>query len=629
MFDTKEPLLSQLLDEVRDGEIQLPDFQRGWIWDDNRIRDLLLSVARGFPIGAILRLESGSSLRFKARPVEGADVMDIEPESYLLDGQQRVTSLFQALKYPGPVDTHDARRRRIKRWYYIDMIKAVDSRADDEFVFSISETKEETSDFGRTVERNLSSRDLEYQQHMFPTERLLDSDDWLLGYVLHWEKSECRHPRESAAGFFAQFKEAVVKNVQEYRLPVIDLDKQLPREAVCLVFEKVNTGGVPLNVFELLTATLAAEGFDLRADWARRRDTIRQFGSVLHGVQSDQFLQVVALLSTYENRQRAIENGIGDETSVPSIACGKREILRLDRSEYEKWATIATSGFIKAGSFLHRQCVFRYWDIPYRTQIVPLAVLYASMGNEIEPADAQRRLEKWFWSGVFGEVYGGATEAQFARDVQHVPKFVREGGSLQILDEASFVPDRLLSLRTRNSAAYKGIHALLLKRGATDWMTDVDISVATFEEQNIDVHHIFPRSWCENRSAQLLGTKVPRRVYNSTINKTPLSARTNRMLGGRAPSRYIPSLQERFEDVETAIGRHGIDVDTLKSDDFASFFVERGKALMHLISDAMGKELPDGEDVFRNALESAHLRIETDEYDDDEEEETFIPIAAG
>ena len=627
MFQTHQSQLNDLLSEIDSLKIQLPDFQRGWIWDDHRIRDLLQSVARRFPIGAILRLDSGSSLRFKARPIEGARPDDIEPDSYLLDGQQRMTSLYQALKFRGPVDTRDIRRKRVKRWYYVDMVKSTQDITDDNFVFSIPDTKKETADFGRVVTLDLSTRELEFEKHMFPTERLLDADDWLLGYVMYWEQSGRTHEHGSAANFYGKFRDAVVRNFQNYQIPVIDLDKQLPREAVCLVFEKVNTGGVTLDVFELLTASLAAEGFDLREDWKSRKTALSGFGPVLRGVQSDQFLQAVALLSTHHRRQEIIEQGFASGSVPPPIACRKREILRLDRSEYKKWADVAITGFVAAGKFLHRQCIFRSWDIPYRTQVVPLAVLCALMGREIEPADAQKRLERWFWSGVFGEIYGGAVEGQFARDVQDVPKFISSGGSIQSIDEANFVPDRLLSLRTRNSAAYKGIHAQLLKNGATDWLTDTQISAATFESQNIDIHHVFPRTWCENAAVKSLGVKIPSRIYNSTINKTPLSATTNRTIGGKSPSEYISNLKAQFSNVESAIARHEIDVATLQDDDFASYFVERGKSLMRLVSEAMGKELSDGGDVFRKALGSANLQIEFDEYDDDEDEEVFLQVA--
>ena len=71
MFKTNPVSLKELLDDAETGKIQLPDFQRGWVWDDERIRGLLASVSRGFPVGAIMTLEAGGEIRLKSRMIEG------------------------------------------------------------------------------------------------------------------------------------------------------------------------------------------------------------------------------------------------------------------------------------------------------------------------------------------------------------------------------------------------------------------------------------------------------------------------------------------------------------------------------------------------------------------------------
>ena len=141
MFATQPILLKNLLDDVSSGAIQLPDFQRGWVWDDYRIRGLLASISRGFPVGAILTLAAGGDVKFKPRPIEGVlsaagdKKIPAEPSTFLLDGQQRLTSLYQALVHPGPVKTQSSKTRRIERWYYVDMLKAIDPDTEREDVF--------------------------------------------------------------------------------------------------------------------------------------------------------------------------------------------------------------------------------------------------------------------------------------------------------------------------------------------------------------------------------------------------------------------------------------------------------------------------------------------------------------
>ncbi len=102
-FDSTKRLLPDLLKDVVEGKIQLPDFQRGWVWDDDHVRGLLVSIARSFPIGAVMLLETGGEARFQVRPVESVRLTSPrEPEKLILDGQQRLTSLTQAMRAPSP-----------------------------------------------------------------------------------------------------------------------------------------------------------------------------------------------------------------------------------------------------------------------------------------------------------------------------------------------------------------------------------------------------------------------------------------------------------------------------------------------------------------------------------------------
>ena len=90
-FKTNPISLRTLLQDAESGKLQLPDFQRSWVWDEERIRSLVASVSRGFPVGAIMTLSAGSEVSFKPRPVEGAPAVAATaiPEALLLDGQQR------------------------------------------------------------------------------------------------------------------------------------------------------------------------------------------------------------------------------------------------------------------------------------------------------------------------------------------------------------------------------------------------------------------------------------------------------------------------------------------------------------------------------------------------------------
>src|ERR1700704_3187009 len=96
-FQTNPIFLTELLRDCHKGNLQLPDFQRSWVWDEDRIKSLIASISRAFPVGALMTLDTGGPVNFKPRVVEGApaESKHVVPQSLLLDGQQRMTSLYQ------------------------------------------------------------------------------------------------------------------------------------------------------------------------------------------------------------------------------------------------------------------------------------------------------------------------------------------------------------------------------------------------------------------------------------------------------------------------------------------------------------------------------------------------------
>ncbi|WP_419926474.1 GmrSD restriction endonuclease domain-containing protein [Candidatus Poriferisocius sp.] len=586
-FESNEKPLSDLLKMAASGRLQLPDFQRGWVWDDNHIVSLLASISLSYPIGAVMTLRTGNpDVKFRPRLLEGVELdLDQEPEFMLLDGQQRITSLFLALHSPRPVPTRDARGQDMLRHYYASIDACIDPNEDreDDGIISVPEGRKITTDFGRQVQLDLSSREAEIAAGYFPLDIVFDGNatmDWQVAYLSDG-------PGESSARLekWKLFAEAVVKPFTSYQVPAIELAKFTPKEAVCQVFEKVNTGGVSLTVFELLTATFAASEFNLREDWNTRKNMFDRF-PVLGQFSATDFLQVVTLLSTYEARTVHIANGQeGDR--APAVSCKRKDVLRLDLIDYDKWADLATEAVLQAVPFLHSEHIFSARDLPYTTQLVPLSAILAELGHEAEGHAVNQLLRQWYWCGVFGEMYGGATETRFANDLQDVIAWIR-GGAItpRTVQEAQFQATRLLTLRTRNSAAYKGLYALQMLRGGRDFRTGKPIDVHAYFDDNIDVHHLFPKKWCTSN-------EIDSGIADSVVNKTAIDARTNKVIGGDAPSRYLAKLEERDRieptDLDAIVQSHDVDPLALRQDDFESFFNQRFERLVVQIEEAMGK----------------------------------------
>ncbi len=118
-------------------------------------------------------------------------------------------------------------------------------------------------------------------------------------------------------------------------------------------------------------------------------------------------------------------------------------------------------------------------------------------GNKIYTTTVKNMVKQWYWCGVFGELYGSANETRYANDITQVIKWITEDGDLpKTVTDFFFNPTRLLSLQSRQSAAYKGIMALILKNHARDFISGAEMDFSTYSNEKIDIHHIFPKDYC-------------------------------------------------------------------------------------------------------------------------------------
>jgi len=608
-FDSKKVSLQTLLGEICTGKIQLPDFQRGWVWDDDHIRDLLVSIARSFPVGAVMLLETGGTVKFQTRPVEGLEnspAKDVHPERLILDGQQRLTTLTQALALVTPVQTRTSKGKKIQRHYYFNVKQALESPHDlHSAIIAVDENRQLRVNFGRDVELDLSSRELECKHLHFPCDQVMNSDKW----------EECLHSvAPESFGIYMGFRSQILKSFREYHLPVIELTKETSKEAVCLVFEKVNTGGVQLSVFELVTASYAAESYNLRDDWfgsELRKVESRQKrlakDALLSGVEATEFLQAITLVYTLRRKRSDVAGGKTGKAVRP-VSAKRADVLELPLEAWKEFADKLERGFKTAAKFLRKESFYGQRELPYSTQIVPLAAVLSELEDAWLEPRIYDKLARWFWCGVLGELYGGAVETRIANDYEELLQWFENDTALpRTVFDASFQPDRFNTLRSRLSAAYKAIHVLVLREGARDWLWKAGIQELDLDEVALDIHHIFPKDWCAKQ-------KIPRDSYDSILNKTPLSYRANRKIGGDEPSVYLPRLQSEKQvqltdgQMDEILISHALDPSLLRADKYEAFLADRRARLCQLVSKAMGKDIsntPDAGEYVQNGEEDA------------------------
>lgn len=572
-MQTNDRPISELMISINKGAIQLPDFQRGWVWEDGRIKALIASITNNYPVGAAMFLEYGNdNIRFKYRVIEGVTATDVIPTELILDGQQRLTSIYSSLYSRNAVHTRTDKGKKIFRYYYIDIKKACDPNCDRvDAIFSVPETRIITSNFGRDIELDLSDRTKEFENKMFPLNLILDfpeEQNWQNEYYAFYNYNQ------EIIKEFTEFNKKIIMQTLQYKIPVISLGKDTPKEAVCQVFENVNTGGVSLTVFELVTAIFAMDDFELRKDWEERKAKYFD-GDLLSCITATDFLTACTLLSTYK------KGG--------TVSCKKKDVLNLSLKDYNNFADALSEGFVEAEKILQEERVFSNKDLPYSTQLIPLAALCTllSNGNRIKVTNIKNKIRQWYWCGVFGELYGGANETRYVNDVVGVMNWIENNGNIpKTIQESYFNPTRLLTLQSKQSAAYKGIMALILKNHCKDFISGREMDFTVYKSENIDIHHIFPRSYCEKNN-------LSKEKWNSVVNKTPISYSTNREIGGVAPSEYLKKIEEKgqvdYNSLNDYLQTHLIDVSAARSNDFEKHIVLRAKLLLDAIEKATGK----------------------------------------
>lgn len=574
MFKSDNEKLSILLNQVENHEIQLPDFQRGWVWEDTRIRALLASLTKGFPIGAIMLLESGGDYNFKCKNIEGSGDEEKEPNLMILDGQQRMTSTFLAMRSKNPVNTVTDQNKHIKRYYYLNMNTVLDPEVDRyDAIIAVDENKQIRENIGRDIVLDLSTRKKEFENKMIPFNILSNQN----------ELNEWRNEYQKFYNFnsedikqYQDIDDIILQQVVNYEVPYIKVLKNTPKEAVCQVFENVNQGGKPLTVFELMTATFAADNFDLKGHWKEIQDKFRKYDTLKKFDNTSFLIAMTLLVSMRKNK---------------TVSCKRKDVLNLNYKDYEENEEDLINGFIKTYKLLVEMNIFSANDIPYTTQLIPLSVICTLLGKEIENVTIKEKIKQWFWCGVFGELYGGANETRYANDVKQVYEWINGKDELpKTINDCNFSTMRLISLQTKNSAAYKGIMALILGNKCKDWINGSEMGLQTYLDERSDIHHIFPQNYSINMN-------IDKNRWNSIINKTPLYFSTNRYIGGNAPSEYISKILKNKniseEDLKSFIETHMINYELLKNNNFEAFFNNRAKSILNKIEKATGKEITD------------------------------------
>jgi hypothetical protein len=560
VFIDKKRLLD-LVKGAQEGKVVLPEFQRDFVWPRDDIRDLLVSIANDHYIGSLLLLRTDyEHMPFAPRPIAGVEksIDTLKPEYMVLDGQQRMTALHYAFAAP-PIPLRDTKR---PYRYFLDFGKVASGDLEQAITYERDD---------RCVD--LLERQRQFETFVVPFTELLNFESWL-------EACDDWYYQNDRAKYEQIFRPAraswrsMIRRFEDFMAPTSEIDKVAPNDInriaeVCAIFEKLNSTGVRLSVFDLLTARLFRYGIRLRELWDEAReasDLLKQ-----HAEEDIPGYQVLVLRTIGLIRQ---------------IDVKAKTLIALDAKNFEEDWYEAVDALELALKRVHSTNedgfgAFKPKWLPYSTMLPVLAaVLYYikehKLGNE-----AYRALRKWYWGSLFLERYAGTVESTTYRDYQDLLTRFDDQTSMpvafkEINDQLLNNPQFSLLGASRVNSVYRGVMNLLAIRGAKDFYTGDAIDFHTLND-----HHIFPDSMLRKEKDSDGKPQYKSEQINVILNRTLISDDTNQSIKSKRPSDYLGNMpaSKRTTILET----HFITKQTLaaiEQDDYGNFLRYREIAIL-------------------------------------------------
>lgn len=553
-YPTLEPL-KFLLEMVHNRAMALPDFQRGFVWDPYATDELIESIISNYPAGTLLRIKNGQQLLFQPREVEGAPELNGTKPAYLiLDGQQRLTSLYQAFFGKG------------EHRYYLNLADLEKGKDLEDCAFYMK-TEDGEKKYG-TIEQQAKTL-------VFPLERVFGTLGGFSGWqnqVLDVSGDDINVVRDLVKRL-TKLHDEWIQPIEEYDFPMVTLNEETSGAAVCMIFETLNRTGVKLSVYDLLTARFWPKDFNLRQKWEDALDE----NPILEEFKLDPYyiLQVIALL----------EPGMDKDGKVRAPSVKRSIILDMGVEQARRGWNAAINGLAETLSILREDCGVLEPDLlPYNTIVIPMGATWATQ-KEITGADTganRLKILRWFWCSVFGQKYENAPNSQAEKDFSELQRWMKGGDSPESVNEFKFEM-KLRQVKPRQRAVYRGVMALILQNDALDFHKRGKITAQLLADKKnpVDDHHIFPRAYLDNKG-------TPASLRDCILNRTFIDRITNRRLGKHAPSDYFSEIRAKQGGSETdeTLKSHVLPQGAhspLLDDDFEKFLDWREQALTDLI----------------------------------------------
>jgi len=553
--------LKFLLQMIHNREMALPDFQRDFVWDPSATDELIESIISNFPAGSLLRIKNGSQPLFQPRAIEGAPTLleGATPAYLILDGQQRLTSLYQAFYAVG------------EHRYFLDLA-GLEQKKDLEDCVSYLRAEDGDAKYGVLGQQADSL--------VFPLGKVFKD-----GGFNGWVTEVLRHQAANTAQLLdlqerlTKLFEHWVRPIEEYEFPMVTLNEDTSGAAVCTIFETLNRTGVKLGVFDLLTARFWAQELNLRRLW----EEARADNEVIEDYEIDPYyvMQVISL----------IEPGVDKDGHPKAPSIKKSAVLDMDVTQARRGWGPAVDGLASILEILRDDCgVVVPGLIPYTTLLIPMAAIWARQGG-MKGADigaARVKLVRWFWCSVFGQKYEKAPNSQAEKDYGEMKTWLQGGSPPESVQTFGLNSLRLRQTRPKQRAVYRGTMALIIQNGALDFHNRGKITAQLLADKKnpVDDHHIFPKAFLNEKG-------ISPALRDCVLNRTYIDRITNRKLSRRAPGDYFVEIRQKHgaEPTDDLLRSHLLPTGSdsaLLANDFERVLEFREKGLLDLIARKTG-----------------------------------------
>jgi len=431
--------IDRLRSKIIEGNIKIPPFQREFVWKQEQVIELLDSIIKDYPIGSILLWETKDDLPSK-RNIGGFDLpnpTEDYPINYVLDGQQRVTSIFGVFCYD---------------------LENVENEDYDSSIFNIV--------YDVTEDVFISTSDINDTHINLPLRLIFDN----FNFNKFIQEKALDEPQTN--------KVVEVQSLfQNYELPLVTIKKRDKTE-VGIIFERVNNTGTPLSTLDLMIAWTWIEDFHLKEKFEDIFETLedKNFGSVKNKV----VLQCISAI-------------INQTTKTKSI-------LELNPQDVRDNMELLKSSLEKAIDFLSTQFNCASYDfLPRVQQIVPLTYLY-SKTNALS-IDQSNCLKIWFWRTSFSTRYSASTDQKMDDDVEFINLLLAKDYSGIDKYQTNINLTQLENLKFSKSNSFVRAFLLLLAQQKPFDLANgniVDVGNALSQYNRKQYHHIFPRAFLKN-----------------------------------------------------------------------------------------------------------------------------------